>query len=291
MSEKIKVLLITGIVTSEHDPKMNPMIRYLLESTGRFSVKITEEFKGCTAETLEGYDLVFINYDGKEDVTTPFVSWGKTAEKAVYDFVANGGGAVVYHSSMFNPQNWEFPDEFRKLVGFDYNFEKGLRKNPKLEVIVRPVKGSHPIVDGCAKRWMTVQEDFFVGAKQVDPDVTVLATINDSIEDYDPELTQVHVRAEYEGVDIASLPGLGADVPVIWVHNYGKGRVMGISMGHGPDTLRRPNFCGIVTRGCEWCATGEITVGYPNLDGWKRLNAWPYYNDITWQEYAKLTAF
>ena len=56
MSEKIKVLLITGIVTSEHDPKVNPMIRFLLESTGRFSVKITEEFKGCTAETLEGYD-------------------------------------------------------------------------------------------------------------------------------------------------------------------------------------------------------------------------------------------
>ncbi len=64
MSEKIRVLLITGIVTSEHDPKMNPMIRFLLESTGRFSVKITEEFKGCTAETLEGYDLLFMNYDG-----------------------------------------------------------------------------------------------------------------------------------------------------------------------------------------------------------------------------------
>ncbi len=291
MSEKIRVLLITGIVTSEHDPKMNPMIRFLLESTGRFSVKITEEFKGCTAETLEGYDLLFINYDGKESVETPFISWGKTAEKAVYDFVANGGGAVVYHSSMFNPQNWEYPDEFRKLVGFDYNMEDGVRKNPKLEVIVRPVKGSHPIVEGCAKKWMTVQEDFFVNAKQVDPNVTVLATIDDSPADYDPELMQVHVRPFYENLDVASLPGIGKDVPVIWVHNYGKGRVMGISMGHGPDTLRRPNYCGILTRGCEWCATGEITIPYPNLDGWKRLNAWPYYNDITWQEWAKLTSF
>ena len=291
MSKKIKVLLITGIVTSEHDPKMNPMIRFLLESTDRFTVKITEEFKGCTAETLEGYDLLFINYDGKENVETPFVSWGKTAEKAVYDFVANGGGAVVYHSSMFNPQNWEYPDEFRKLVGFDYDFEDGLRKSPKLDVVVNMCVGAHPIVDGCAKKWATVQEDFFVNMKQVDPYITVLATIKDEIEDYDPELTQEHRKAEFANVDIASLPGMGKDVPVIWVHSYGKGRVMGVSMGHGPDTLRRPNYVGILARGCEWCATGEITIPYPDLAGWKRLNAWPYYKDVTWQEWAKLTSF
>lgn len=291
MIEKIKVLLITGIVTSEHDPKMNPMIRFLLESTDRFSVKITEEFKGCTNETLEGYDLLFINYDGKENVETPFISWGKTAEKAVYDFVANGGGAVVYHSSMFNPQNWEFPDEFRKLVGFDYDFEDGLRKSPKLDVVVNMCIGAHPIVDGCAKKWATVQEDFFVNMKPIDPNVTVLATIKDEVDDYDPELTQKHRVAEFKNLDIASLPGMGKDVPVIWVHNYGNGRVMGISMGHGPDTLRRPNYVGILARGCEWCATGEITIPYPDLAGWKRLNAWPYYKDVTWQEWAKQTSF
>lgn len=51
--EKLNILLITGIVTDEHTPLMNPMIRYMLESTERFKVKITEEFTGCTAETLK----------------------------------------------------------------------------------------------------------------------------------------------------------------------------------------------------------------------------------------------
>ena len=293
MSDKLNVLLITGIVTNEHDPRVNPMIRFLLESTGRFNVKITEEFKGCTAETLEGYDLLFINYDGKADVQTPFVSWGKTAEKAMYDFVANGGGAVVYHSSCFGAGQWEYPEEYAKFVGFDYDFTTlgpGLRKNPKLDLVVDTCVGSHPIVEGCQKKWATVQEDFFVNMKQVDPDITVLATVKDELSDYDPELMQEHLKVFFEGLDFASLEGIGADVPVVWVHNYGKGRVMGVAIGHGPDTIRRPNFTAMIARGCEWCATGEITIPFPDIQGIKRLNAWPYYNDITWQDYAKITS-
>ncbi|MDO5826572.1 MAG: hypothetical protein Q4Q22_09330 [Methanosphaera sp.] len=81
------------------------------------------------------------------------------------------------------------------------------------------------------QKWATVQEDFFVNMKQVDPDVTVLATVKDSLEDYDTELMQEHLKVFFEGLDFASLEGMGADVPV----------------------------------------------------------AWPYHNDITWQDYAKLT--
>jgi len=291
MHEKLKVLLITGIVTSEHDPQVIPMLRFLLESTGRFEVKVTEEFRGCTAETLEGYDLLLINYDGKPDVETPFQSWGKTAEKAVYDYVAAGGGCVVYHSSVMNPRLHEFPEEFVRLVGYNYDITRDLRKSPKLDFTVHTCVGSHPIVDGCAKIWGVVQEDFFVNMHQVDPDITVLATIKDDIADYDPDLFQEHRRKDFEGVDFSQLPGINEEVPVVWVHRYGKGRVMGVSIGHGPDTLRRPNFTGMIARGCEWCATGEITVPYPDLSGWKRINAWPYYEDLTWQKRARLTSF
>ena len=50
--EQIQVLLVTGEVPVEHDPKVSSWLRRMLESTGRFKVKITEEFHGCTAETL-----------------------------------------------------------------------------------------------------------------------------------------------------------------------------------------------------------------------------------------------
>ena len=43
--DKIKVMLISGKVTSEHYyPKANEAIRTMLESTGRFEVKVVEEF-------------------------------------------------------------------------------------------------------------------------------------------------------------------------------------------------------------------------------------------------------
>ena len=127
MSDKINVLLITGIVTDEHDPKVNPMLKFLLESTGRFKVKITEEFTGCTSKTLEKYDLVLINYDGKENTSVPFVGRGAETEAALYDFVRQGGGAILYHSSIINPGEHAYPDEFVRLVGMDLNFAKGMR--------------------------------------------------------------------------------------------------------------------------------------------------------------------
>ena len=56
--EKLRVLLVTGVVTNEHDyRKVNEQVRILLEATGRFSVKITEEFDGATLKTLESYEI------------------------------------------------------------------------------------------------------------------------------------------------------------------------------------------------------------------------------------------
>jgi len=291
MSEKkLNVLFITGIVTDEHSPLMAPMIRYMLESTGRFNVKITEEFTGCTAETLAKYDAVFINYDGKESVEKPFVNWGKTAEEALYEFVRNGGGCVLFHTAIMNPTGRVHDDEYVKLVGYDFNLmgaggmATGVRKNPKLEYVVNMHTDAHEIVSVNQKSWITVQEDLFTNVKQVDPDITVLASIVDHEEDYDLSTMQAHIASIYDGIDLSTLPGMNEEVPVAWVHNYGKGRVMVCAICHGPDTLTRPNMTSMLCRGTEWVASGEITIPYPDIQNERRKNAWPFYNDITWQQ-------
>ena len=53
---------------------------------------------------------------------------------------------------------------------------------------------------------MTVQEDVFANAKQVDPDITVLASVTDRLEDYDLNKMQDHVAAVYKGFDMSKLP-------------------------------------------------------------------------------------
>lgn len=76
--DKLSVLLVTGVVTIEHRwREVNEKLVTLLESTGRFHVRVTEDFRGCTEETLSNYDVVFVNYDGKKTITSDYERWGR----------------------------------------------------------------------------------------------------------------------------------------------------------------------------------------------------------------------
>jgi uncharacterized protein len=289
MDKKLNILLITGIVTSEHDPKVNPMLRRILESTGRFKVKITEEFRGATAETLAPYDAVLLNYDGKESVETPYVGLGMQAEKALYDFVASGKGVIVYHSSMIKG-DLALPEAFVRLTGVDFNFQNGGRKSPKLEMIIDVDDQAHPITHGLNRSWMTAQDDFFCNvAFAPGTDVTVLATVNDDLADYDISKMQAHRRDEFQKARLEEIPGINTAQPVAWVNRYGSGRVFVVSIGHGPDTLRRPQFIALLCRAAEWVASDRVTIEPPNLDNLNRLRAWPFYDGLTLGELARLT--
>jgi len=79
---------------------MNEYLRQMLESTGRFTVKIIEEFNGSTEKTLAGYDLILLNYDGKDNPASIYERWEPEAEKIFFDFVKSGKGSVIHHSSV-----------------------------------------------------------------------------------------------------------------------------------------------------------------------------------------------
>lgn len=288
MSQIYKVLIITGIVTDEHDPKVNAMLRFMLESTGRFKVKLTEEFRGATAETLKSYDAVLVNYDGKENVKTDYVGWGSGAERVLYDFVASGKGAIIYHSSMIlgNPT---YPEEFVKLVGGEFNFDNGGRKSPKLELRVDMNTDTHPITEKLAKSWHTSQEDFFSNIRLIpNSSIRILATVEDNEEDYDLNKMQRHLVPIYKDVVISKLPNINKAHPVAWTNTYGKGRVFVVSIGHGPDTIKRMPFVVMMCRGTEWAASGEVTIDVPNIEYENRLNVWPFYTKMTVTESARI---
>src|SRR5450432_2246893 len=94
---KIQTLIVTGQNTAGHDWRATtPILRKILEDTGRFEVRVTEEFRGAGPETLAPYDLVVLNYYEKKQ---PALKWGERAEKALIDYVRAGKGLVVYHFS------------------------------------------------------------------------------------------------------------------------------------------------------------------------------------------------
>src|SRR5215469_3086785 len=107
---RIQVLIITG---QDKHPwrETTPYLRDILNRTGKFEVRVTEEFHGATAETLAPYDVAILNYsDEKLDVG----EWGPATRSALLSFVRSGKGLVVYHHSAASFQNWE---ELEKLVG------------------------------------------------------------------------------------------------------------------------------------------------------------------------------
>lgn len=286
--ERYKVLLVTGIVTDEHDPKVNGMLRRMLESTGRFEVKITEEFRGATAETLEGYDAILLNYDGKKDVATPYVGLGETAERTICQFVAEGGGIIIYHSAMIMGEP-ALPEEYSKMVGGTFRFDNGGRKNPRLAFSVDTVYGD-PINEDVPASWITAQDDLFFNIKwREDCKVEILATVYDGLEDYDFRKMQKHLAEEYKNVDFSKMENLNQDHAVIWKNTYGKGRVFVPAIGHGPDTILRAPFVAVMCRGTEWACSGEVTIPYPDIQGARRTSGWPFYDEISIGKYAKLT--
>lgn len=52
--DKLNVLLVTGLLTAEHQGrKITQRLRDLMEATGRFHVAIVEEFRNITPAFLE----------------------------------------------------------------------------------------------------------------------------------------------------------------------------------------------------------------------------------------------
>ena len=94
---KIDVLLATGRVTVEHDNEFRSfrhhtsMLTALLESTGRFRVRVLEEFRGIGDELLDRFDVVLVMYEGRDDYHSVAEGFGTTTEQALLRFVRDEG--------------------------------------------------------------------------------------------------------------------------------------------------------------------------------------------------------
>src|ERR1700735_171630 len=83
---KIQVLIITG---QDKHPwrEASPYLKDILNQTGKFEVRVTEEFRGATAETLQPYDVAVLVYsDEKLNIS----EWSATTKNALLDFVRSG---------------------------------------------------------------------------------------------------------------------------------------------------------------------------------------------------------
>lgn len=239
---KIQTLIITG--QNGHDWRgTTPLLRKILEDTGRFEVRVTEEFRGAGPDTLVPYDLVVLNYFERR---RPELWWGERAQEALLGFVRSGKGLVVYHFSIAAFNGW---DEYEKLCAANWRPNNG-HHSPRHDYTVEIKDRDHPITRGLKASFPVKYDELYANLKWQPKDTySVLATA------WDDHSLYTNRRQP--------TPGAGLHQPMMWTLPYGRGRVFVTVLGHVAENLESIGFQAIYARGAEWAATGEVTLAIP----------------------------
>jgi hypothetical protein len=239
---KLRALIITG--ENGHDWRsVTPELRKDLEATGRFDVRVTEEFHGAGPETLASYDVVVLNYQDRR----PDQRWGDKTDKALLDWVRSGKGLVMYHFSVAAFIGW---DEYEKLSGGNWRANQG-QHSAAHDFTLTITDPDHPITRGLKKSFPQQKDELYSNLKwQPAETYHVLATAYDD-------------HALYQGKARQPITGAGKDEPILWTIQYGQGRVFATMLGHDAPAVNTLAFTTTFTRGAEWAATGKVTLPVP----------------------------
>jgi uncharacterized protein len=235
---KLKVLILTG-VNGHKWRDTTPVLRDILEQTGRFEVRVNEEVRGNGAETFAPYDVLLLNYTDRNHTAGPW--WDARAREAMLDFVREGKGLVCYHHSNSAFAGWP---EFDKLVGGTWR-ERGSH-GPYHAYTVKLIDAENPITKDLPATFAVNDELYH--KLDMQPNIHVLATAWD-----DPK------NCDKTGKSC----GTGNDEPIMWTLSYGVGRVFQTVLGHDTKSMESAGFRATLARGAEWAATGKVTIPAP----------------------------
>ena len=265
-----KTLIVDG--QNGHDWKATtPVLKKLLEETGLFTVDVAtsppkgEDMSGFKPN-FAAYDLVVSNYQGD--------AWPEATQKALVDYVAGGGGLLVYHFACAAFPDWPEYNEMIGLGGWGGRGEDAgvyvrwrdgqvvRQKEPgpndvranrggkiivgshgpqqAFQLVVR--NADHPITQGLPEKFAHCEDELYGWLRGPAKDLTVLATA------FAPK----------------AKGGSDQHEPLLFTIRYGKGRVLQNALGHAPEQLKSVAFIATFQRGAEWVATGKVTQTLPD---------------------------
>jgi type 1 glutamine amidotransferase len=245
---RLQALIITG--QNGHDWRgTTPLLKQALEETGRFEVRVTEEFRGGGPETLAPYDLVIVNYFERGQQA---LLWGDRPNKAFMDYVRSGKGLVLYHFSIAAFNGW---NEYEQMSGGNWRPMKG-HHSARHDFSVEVKDSAHPITAGLKTPFAVKNDELYANLKwQPDGSYHVLATAYDDHALYDDKASDARNKQP--------MSGAGVNEPMLWTTQFGSGRVFVTALGHDATNVVDQSFKVTFTRGAEWAATGKVTLPVP----------------------------
>jgi type 1 glutamine amidotransferase len=249
----LKALIVDG--QNNHDWKATtPVLKRLLEQTSLFTVDVAtspgpKESMDTFKPDFAKYDVIVANYTGAD--------WPKETQKALVDYMNNGGGLVIFHAADNAFPNWSEWNEMIALGGWGGRNEKsgpmvryrdgkvvldnspgvGGSHGPQHEFQVVARDRFHPIMAGLPEKWMHASDELYSTLRGPAKNMTILATAY-----ADP-----------------AQKGTGENEPALFTVRYGKGRIFHTVLGHAPEQMRSVGFIVTYQRGAEWAATGRVT--------------------------------
>ena len=256
--KKLRALIVDG--QNNHDWKTTtPLLRRVLESSGRFTVEVAtspaagQDMSGFRPK-FAAYDVVVSNYNGER--------WSAATEKDFSAWLAGGGGFVAVHAA-----NNSFPEwpEYNRITGLggwygrnekwgpyvylkeggelvrDASAGAGGHHGPQHEFQVRTRDDEHPVMRGLPAVWMHTKDELYDQLRGPAEDLHILATAYSSPEH----------------------GGTGRHEPMLMTVKYDNGRVFHTVLGHADYSIQCVGFITTLQRGAEWAATGEVTLDVP----------------------------
>ena len=234
-AKSVDVLILTG--QNNHNwQKTTPVLRSILESTGRFDVNTTRHPEQLTSKQLGGYDVVLSNWNTYGGSKNKVTSWPKPTRQAYINFVRDGGGHVVVHAGSSSFYKWKA----YQRVSLAWWEPKQTSHGAPREFQLRLDAEDHPITT--TMNAFTTPDELWRNPG-VHPEAHVIASAYD--------------RAAGED---------GRWVPSAFVSRFGKGRCFTTLLGHGVRGMRNSGFKQLLRRGTAWAALGAAPTSEPETD-------------------------
>ncbi len=259
-AEKIKLLIIDG--QNNHNwSGTTPVLKGILEKSGRFDVAVSttpaaNSPKGAWAvwrPVFKNFGAVLSNYNGED--------WPQEVKAPFVDYVRNGGGLIIFHAADNSFPGWR---EYNEMIGVGGWGGRDEKSGPRLhwqegriirdttpgaaghhgeahEYLVEIRLPEHLIAKGLPAKWLHSVDELYDSLRGPARNVGVVATA---------------YSAPEKG-------GTGRHEPMLMAIGYGRGRVFHDALGHDVSSLRDTGFQITFLRGCEWAATGNVTVPAP----------------------------